>query len=185
MAVVSVIAAVLVGVAAIVRLAWTDPKRRRVFGLDAYEGPRRVWLLLLVLVAPGALLLAAGDAAGFTIWIGALTVLGWAVAALSPDRSAAVAAGIRRRAGGAGGAVVAVRSALARGVRTVREAWHTLRHAPTRLAALERRVAELEAEAAGRTRRGEPEEGSRNALTSSPVRLGLTSTPERETRAKS
>lgn len=92
----TVIAAVFVSAAVLVHLARSDPKRRRVFGLPAYEGRRWVLPSLAVLAAPGIGLLVTGDAAGFTIWLGILTVTGWGVAALNPHRSAALGRALRR-----------------------------------------------------------------------------------------
>lgn len=148
MTVALVFAAVLVSVAAIVHFAWTDPKRRRVFGLPAYDGPRRTWPALAVLVMPGVLLLGAGDAAGFTIWLGALTVFGWGVAAVNPHRAEAFTAFAGRRGGAVTAGVIAGGRGSVAAVRAARGFYRTLRDAPARIAALEQRVEELEAELA-------------------------------------
>lgn len=136
-----IIAALAASLAALIHLARTDPKRRRVFGLPEYQRKRRSRLLLAVLIVPGITLLATGDAAGFTIWLGALTVTGWGVAALDPQRSAAVGTRILGTGSNAWDRAVAC-------FNTLRNHYRTLRDTLERIKALERRVAELEAEIA-------------------------------------
>jgi hypothetical protein len=77
------LAAVLVSLAGLGYLAAFDPKRRRVFRLPprARRWAVPAWLLVL---APGAALLWAGDGAAFVVWLGAATVLGWLMASRRP-----------------------------------------------------------------------------------------------------
>lgn len=79
-------AAIAVTLAGIGRLAATDPKRRRSFGLQPFRGNRQVVLALAAVFMPGVLLLAIGSGADFVGWLGAICVAGWAVAAVSPWR---------------------------------------------------------------------------------------------------
>lgn len=77
------LAAVAVTLLALAHLTATDPKRRRAFKLPP---PRRrfAWPAGVLALAPGAALLAAGAGAAFVIWLGAITVLGWLIAARTP-----------------------------------------------------------------------------------------------------
>lgn len=83
------ITAVAVSLAGVGYLAGTDPKRRRAFRLPpaARSNPRLGWALVLL---PGVLLPFAAGGAGFTVWIGAVSVVGWAIAALPPERTALI-----------------------------------------------------------------------------------------------
>lgn len=72
-------------------LAVTDPKRRRVFGLEARARPF-AWPARIAVFAPGLALAAAGAWAALTIWLGAATVSGWGLAALPPGRAGRLAA---------------------------------------------------------------------------------------------
>lgn len=75
----SAVAVTLLGLA---YLTATDPKRRRAFKLPPH---RRLVLPAFVLVlAPGVVLLVFGQGAAFVMWLGAVTVLGWLVAARAP-----------------------------------------------------------------------------------------------------
>lgn len=117
-------------------LAATDAKRRRVFGQD--PRPRAGWqtaTALTTLAAPGVLLLVGGDAAGFVIWLGAVSVAGWGLAALPPRRGEGLAAEI----------AMSVRHAWHQGQAAAQALGH-LRRLPARVAELEVRVADLEAE---------------------------------------
>ena len=81
------LSAVAVSLSGLVYLAASDPKRRRAFKLPPRE--RRLalptWILVLV---PGAALLAANQSAAFVMWLGATTVVGWLVAARAPTPEA-------------------------------------------------------------------------------------------------
>ena len=72
--------------AALALLGRTDPKRRRVLGRPANEGPVLRRLAVAAAVIPGAVLLGTGQGAAFLIWLGGATVAGWAVALLLPAR---------------------------------------------------------------------------------------------------
>jgi hypothetical protein len=89
MDILTIIIALCISTAALAYLAQTDPKRRRVSNHPPYEKPRRVWLSLFILSVPGIWLLMSGNGAGFTIWLGGLTVAGWGVAAINPTRAEA------------------------------------------------------------------------------------------------
>lgn len=67
-------------------LTATDPKRRRVYGLpgSGRRTRRGGAIALVLLLAPGVVLIAAGQAAAFVIWSGVLTLLGWGIARRAP-----------------------------------------------------------------------------------------------------
>jgi len=76
--------AVGASLAAVARLAASDPKRRRVFGLPPTGRPRRARLLLGMALAPCAALAWLGTTADVVIWCGAVTTLGWFLVAIPP-----------------------------------------------------------------------------------------------------
>lgn len=141
-------------------LSATDPKRRRTFGYKpaARPAPRWVWALALV---PGLLVPVWGGAAGFVLWLGAVSAVGWALVAVSPQRLSAaegrVAAGWEAvrdrlaplvRGGVAGGQALVARLRPPAAARPAHGAG-----VEARLAVLEAEVAALRAElalAAGR-----------------------------------
>lgn len=135
-------------------LGWlteTDPKRRRTFGLKPAPrtAPRWAWALVLT---PGVIVPFWSGAAGFVLWLGAVSVTGWALVSVSPQRMTLVAgriAGVftrmaaRLRRGRAAGRALTARIGLhmaSRGAAPDIE---------TRLAALEAEVAKLRAALAG------------------------------------
>ncbi|MEM9439395.1 MAG: hypothetical protein AAGA73_03025 [Pseudomonadota bacterium] len=65
-------------------LATTDPKRRRSHGLASLERQPLVWPSRVATFGPGILLIIVGHWSGLAIWAGAVTVLGWIIAALPP-----------------------------------------------------------------------------------------------------
>lgn len=143
------VAAIAVTLGGIARLAATDPKRRRSFGLEPYRGRRQVALAMTAVFLPGVLLLVIGSGADFVAWTGAVCVAGWAVAAVSPLRVARAArltgnalAALRRPA-------AALLAVLFAGATRMRRAGNgvTAAEDPTlrRIAELEQRVARLEA----------------------------------------
>ena len=78
------VAATLLGLA---YLTATDPKRRRAFKLQPRS--RRLALPACILVfAPGVTLLAIDKSAAFVMWLGAIAVLGWLIAARAPSSNA-------------------------------------------------------------------------------------------------
>lgn len=145
-----------VSLAALAWIAAGDPKRLRAFRRPVTER-RGVGLAWALALAPAVAVPVWGGAGGFFVWLGALTVAGWVLAAVSPDRAAAArasAAGAAERLAAAVGPV----AARARG------AWLRLRRAGAasarslsgrslaapgdRHAEMERRLRELEAEVA-------------------------------------
>lgn len=143
------VVAIFVSLAGICYLAGTDPKRRRAFRLPPAAGgsPRLGWALVL---GPGLILPFTTGGAAFTIWIGAVTVAGWAIAALSPERTAALGRGLetlRDR-------IAAWRPALpaiGQGVR---------REDDDRIAALETRIRALEAQLSEAEAHSSPQEAA-------------------------
>ena len=138
MTVLVTLGALAVSLAALSWLATTDAKRRRVFSLEPVERDLwQVWCALILVSVPGVLLLVAGNGAAFTVWIAAVTVLGWVLAAVTPDRIATVRSIIGR------GATAALR------VLNAATGWIiAVGTLPGRIADLEHRVVDLEAELA-------------------------------------
>ncbi|MEM9124945.1 MAG: hypothetical protein AAGB28_04150 [Pseudomonadota bacterium] len=66
-------------------LARTDAKRRRIFGQIALHRRRFIWPARLAVFGPGLLLVGLGHWSGLMIWAGAVTTLGWAMAAIRPQ----------------------------------------------------------------------------------------------------
>lgn len=134
----------------LVALGWltvTDPKRRRAFRRPTFTGRRRVAVAWMVVLLPGVLLLATGEAAGFLIWMGAASVAGWAMAAIPPARAARIRRSLDRPLRRARSAIAALAGLLER-LRPVPA------YAVDRIDALERRVAMLEAALGGRAAGG-------------------------------
>ncbi|NYZ14337.1 hypothetical protein HL658_17405 [Azospirillum sp. RWY-5-1] len=78
----SVLGAVTVSAVALVRLARTNPKRRRILGLPQQATHHRPLAAVTMVCAPGLLLLGMEGGPAFTVWLSALTLLGWGVASL-------------------------------------------------------------------------------------------------------
>lgn len=76
-------------------LGWTDPKRRRTHDLPKIERRPFAWLARLATLGPGIYLTLIGHWSGLTIWAGAITTLGWIMAAITPDTYAKLSADIR------------------------------------------------------------------------------------------
>lgn len=145
-------AATAVSLVALGRLAAGDPKRRRAFRLPAQEN-RRAGLLWAAALAPGLLVPFWSGAAGFFVWLGAVSVFGWVAAAISPDRNLALRMRLAEGFGRAAGAVAPALAAGRRAVGRIRRAGGTAlarpaAAVPAGYAELERRVRELEAEVA-------------------------------------
>lgn len=145
----TVIAGLCISTAAVAYLAHTDPKRRRVFGLPEFERQRWTKASLAVLLAPGILLLVSGNGAGFTIWLGGLTVIGWGVAATTPARAETWREIAWTRLTRTIRIVVRGRSNLVLAVRRVRAGILFLCDGAERVAALEARIDQLESEVRG------------------------------------
>lgn len=146
MTVLATLVATLLSIAALAYLAATDAKRRRVFGYAPFPGRRHVWPALAVTFLPAPALLAFGNSAGLIVWLGAITVAGWGVAALTPTQARRLHTGVGSAAGrvGRGLSVTAKRSfsrAIAAGSRLA-----DIAQMPDRIATLEARVVALEAE---------------------------------------
>lgn len=151
------LAGTAVSFAAIGYLAATDPKRRSAFRLPpvARRHPRLAWAALL---APGAVVAALAGGGGFLAWFGAVTVVGWAVAAMRPDGSGALGlaladarARLRDLSAAAAQALRPVVAGIAARLAALRPALPARTPAapdPGRVAALEARVSALEAELA-------------------------------------
>jgi hypothetical protein len=136
-----------VTLAAIAYLAATDPKRRRVFGVDPRPRRRHATVALAAALLPGPLLLSGGNGAGFVVWLGTAAVAGWGLTAMPPDRGRSALAWLQRLCGKLRGAVAGAAELTVNGMCTLR-LLAALRDAPARIATLERRVSDLEAEVA-------------------------------------
>ena len=79
--------AIAASLAGLAYLTGTDPKRRRAFRMPPATAahPRMGWAVVL---APGLFVASVAGGGGFTVWTGAVSVLGWAIAALPPERTA-------------------------------------------------------------------------------------------------
>lgn len=135
--------AVAVSLAGIAYLTATDPKRRRTFHRPRVEG-RRARAGWAAVVLPGLLVPVWGGGAGFVIWLGTVSVVGWVVAAVSPERSAGLRRTLLERAAALRGRLP--RFPAERGAQAMARLGAALAR-PGR-ADLEARIAELEAEVA-------------------------------------
>ncbi|MEM9498181.1 MAG: hypothetical protein AAGA28_09695 [Pseudomonadota bacterium] len=75
------IAVSLAGLGCLMR---TDPKRRRTHRLHRIEHRPLLWPARAAVFGPGLVFVAIGHWSGLVVWAGAVTVLGWSMAALSP-----------------------------------------------------------------------------------------------------
>ena len=134
MSILAIVTAVAASTAALAYLAAGDAKRRRVFGLSPLERKAwQTWLAIAGVLAPAVLLLyGGGGGAGFAVWCGAVSVVGWALAATSPAQATAMG----RRVTGGMAAAGRILRAVIRTARGTEDA---------RLTRLERRVDALEA----------------------------------------
>lgn len=80
------LACILLSAAALALLGVTDAKRRRAAGaMSGSPSPTARRTLAATALAPAVALAWAGQASGFVIWLGALTLAGWALSlALRP-----------------------------------------------------------------------------------------------------
>ncbi|MEM7058159.1 MAG: hypothetical protein AAF557_11260 [Pseudomonadota bacterium] len=74
------IAAIAISMVGLTHLAFTNPKRRRTLSQEQVQ-LRRIVPARCAVWIPGIVLAVLGEAAAFVIWIAALTVLGWVLAA--------------------------------------------------------------------------------------------------------
>ena len=65
-------------------LTASDPKRRRAFRLPP-RSRRFLWPACGLVFAPGLTLLIAGEGAAFVMWLGAVSLAGWLIAARAPS----------------------------------------------------------------------------------------------------
>jgi hypothetical protein len=136
--------AILVSLAAIVWLATTDPKRRRSFHLGPRRGRRRTGLAWTIVLLPGLLVPFGGGSAGFVLWLAVVSVVGWGLAAIPPDRPAALLAAARRRLP-ASAPVVAAAAGLGRRTAVLLRPRSEIRALEQRVLELERQIAVLQA----------------------------------------
>ncbi|MEM6355030.1 MAG: hypothetical protein AAF844_05020 [Pseudomonadota bacterium] len=149
------IVTIAISVSALVYMRATDAKRRRVFGLK--PRPRRFPLLVRgALWLPAIALIALGNVAALLIWMGAVTVAGWGIAAVTPamvdaasEATVAYRAALRAKTQHLG---TLARQAFALGKWRLGVLLSSERpgRSDDRVAALEARIAELEAELARR-----------------------------------
>lgn len=78
-----------VSLAALGWMAAVDPKRRRVFHLPArpVASRRTGWIIAL---APGLVVPFLSGAAGLVLWLGAVSVAGWALISIPPGQGARI-----------------------------------------------------------------------------------------------
>ncbi len=136
------ILALVISSAGVLYLASTNAKRLRAFNRQVPDARRWALVARIAIFAPGILLITGGFTAAFVIWMGAITVLGWGIAAFSPTKIDRAQAWLENF-----GAVSAQRTAALQVSARDRLASLTSRIAKgdsDRIAALEARVAELE-----------------------------------------
>ncbi len=70
---------VMFSAALLFALAWSDPKRRRAFGVvqARINKPSHRRALAYAAILPGGLFLLFGQGAAFLLWLGAATLAGW------------------------------------------------------------------------------------------------------------
>ncbi|MEM8553497.1 MAG: hypothetical protein AAGF71_01590 [Pseudomonadota bacterium] len=81
-------ASIVLSLVGLVYLASTDPKRRRAHGQSPVNRRLFLWPARLFVFGPGIVLIAIAHWSGLAIWAGAVTVLGWIMAAVSPSQYA-------------------------------------------------------------------------------------------------
>ena len=149
------LAATGLGLVALGWLTSSDPKRRRAFGRPPAARPAPKPLVWGTVLVCGVLAAWLSGPAGFVIWLGATSAIGWAMIALPPDRGPErVPPAVRRAGRWLARAARRARALLARvGIR----GRDLSGEAPLeeRITALEAELAELRAELA--RRRAEPE----------------------------
>lgn len=90
-----IFAAILISLAGLCYLSVTDPKRRRTHGLPKLDRRPFFWPARLATFGPGVFLTVIGHWSGLTIWAGAVTTLGWTMAAITPKTYAKLRADLR------------------------------------------------------------------------------------------
>lgn len=81
---------ITVSLLGIAYLAVTNPKRRRAFDQTELTTRAWVWPARAAVLIPLAFLTFTANWSGLSIWAGTVTVIGWIIAAISPERSLAV-----------------------------------------------------------------------------------------------
>lgn len=77
-------ALILTSLVGLAYIAWTDPKRRRTHKLPLVERRLLLWPARAAVFAPGIFLVLISHWSGLAIWAGAITTLGWTMAAITP-----------------------------------------------------------------------------------------------------
>lgn len=78
-------AAIIWSVLALLWLAGTNAKRRRVLGLPPLRQTPRAWPGWVLSIAPGVVLLFIGTNADLVNWMGAVCAFGWMAVAVRPS----------------------------------------------------------------------------------------------------
>lgn len=148
--------ATALSLAALAALAAQDPKRRRAFGLPQPAATRPSGLLWGAALAPALPAVLWGGAGGLILWLGATSVLGWAMVATPPGTSGIWLAHLAGR-------VRDMVASLARRTASVTAAVASFRSRTTRLALLEARLATVEAQLVAMRRQGDVPESHADA----------------------
>ena len=92
-----ILTAILLSVLGLSYMTATDPKRRRGAKLQQYANRPLLWPARVALFGPGGVLIALGHWAGLSLWAGAITVIGWAIAAITPATYGQIHSDVRSR----------------------------------------------------------------------------------------
>lgn len=90
-----IFAGIVLSLSGLAYLAATDPKRRRTHNLTKIEKRPFIWPARAATFGPGVYLTAIGHWSGLSIWAGAVTTLGWVIAAITPQTYAKLQADLR------------------------------------------------------------------------------------------
>ncbi|MEM6577919.1 MAG: hypothetical protein AAF678_05460 [Pseudomonadota bacterium] len=91
----AIFAAILFSLAGLAYLTSTDSKRRRTHDLAKIDKRSFVWPARVASFGPGIYLTAIGHWSGLAIWAGAVTTLGWVIAAITPQTYARLKTDLR------------------------------------------------------------------------------------------
>ncbi|MEM6680337.1 MAG: hypothetical protein AAF675_20930 [Pseudomonadota bacterium] len=148
--------ALAVSTAALLYLRVTDPRRRRVFNLPPLDRDRPL-LAQAALWLPAVGLILLGNLAALVIWMGGIAVIGWAVAAATPNTVVVARERFDALRVESAKRYVSLRAGLRLWLRVLSTIPAQLREEAAtpgqsdRIAALEARIAELETLLAGRS----------------------------------
>ncbi|MEM9097981.1 MAG: hypothetical protein AAGC79_05595 [Pseudomonadota bacterium] len=135
-------------------LAITNPKRRRAFRQESLESRPYLWLSRVAVLGPGLLFLALGNWAVMVLWAGGITVIGWGIAATSPDHLQQFWAWSAERRGELRTRLSETRSKIFSGSRKIAKrlsgSEREITHLKSRIVELETRISELEGQEAPR-----------------------------------